>query len=199
RGRVVVVGDVGLGVSRGTMFLKELSLVLSRSYGPGRYDPAYEEGGTDYPVGYVRWTEQRNMEAFLDLLASGAINVDPLIENVYGIEQGAQAYAEMRAGNGYTSILQYPPRESQPPASVLPARATSHRSDCKLRVGCIGAGGFARDIIFPNLRAASAVILRSVATASGSSSESARRGFGFERTQTPGELIRDDNTDAVFV
>lgn len=199
RGRVVVVGDVGLGVSRATMFAGELSLVLSRSYGPGRYDPSYEEGGTDYPVGYVRWTEQRNMEAFLDLLASGAINVDPLVENTYGIEQGTQAYADLRTGKGYTSILQYSARKPQrPPAIALPAAASSN-SYSRLRIGCIGAGGFARDIIFPKLGASSFAIMRSVATASGASSESARRGFGFERAQTPTELIRDPETDAVFV
>lgn len=199
RGRVVVVGDVGLGVSRGTMFTKELSLVLSRSYGPGRYDPSYEEGGNDYPVGYVRWTEQRNMEAFLDLLASGAMNVDALIENVYRIEQGAEAYAGMRAGKGYTSILQYPARQQERSNAARPTTTASRPTDNKLRIGCIGAGGFARDIIFPNLRASSLAIMRSVATASGASSESARRGFGFERTQTPAELIRDADTDAVFI
>lgn len=199
RGRVVVVGDVGLGVSRSTMFASELSLVLSRSYGPGRYDPSYEEGGTDYPVGYVRWTEQRNMEAFLDLLASGAINVDPLIENVYPIEQGATAYAQMRARTGYTSILQYSAQEEERPPAVGPAATTSGRSEGRLRIGCIGAGGFAREIIFPNLRSSSLTVMRSVATASGTSSESARRGFGFERAQTPTQLICDSETDAVFV
>ena len=80
RGRIVVVGAVDLGVSRKAMYMKELSLVLSRSYGPGRYDAQYEEEGHDYPIGYVRWTEKRNMEAFLDLLASGAIDVAPFLE-----------------------------------------------------------------------------------------------------------------------
>ena len=73
RGRISIIGDVGMGVSRATMYRKEISLAMSRSYGPGRYDPHYEEGGQDYPIGYVRWTEKRNMEAFLDLLSSGAL------------------------------------------------------------------------------------------------------------------------------
>ena len=92
RGRIVVVGTVDLGVSRKTMYRKELSLVLSRSYGPGRYDPEYEEDGVDYPVGYVRWTEKRNMEAFLDLLSLGAVNLTRLIEKRCPVEQGSEAY-----------------------------------------------------------------------------------------------------------
>ena len=92
RGRIVVVGTVDLGVSRKAMYMKELSLVLSRSYGPGRYDSEYEEDGRDYPVGYVRWTEKRNMEAFLDLLASGAIQVTPFLERRCTVEQGSAAY-----------------------------------------------------------------------------------------------------------
>ena len=198
RGRIVVVGDVGLGVARSSMYMKELSLHLSRSYGPGRYDPAYEEGGNDYPVGYVRWTEQRNMEAFLDLLASGSINVDALIENVHTIERGAEAYAQVRTGGVYTSLLQYQAREPKTAVDAAP-RARVERAKDKLRVGCIGAGGFARDIIFPNLRSSSSVIMGSIATASGASAESARRAFSFERTQTPSELISDAKIDAVFV
>ena len=85
-----------LGVSRKAMYMKELSLVLSRSYGPGRYDSEYEEDGRDYPVGHVRWTEKRNMEAFLDLLASGAIQVSPFLERRCPVEQGSAAYEELK-------------------------------------------------------------------------------------------------------
>ena len=87
-----------MDVSRHNMYMKELSLSLSRSYGPGRYDPQYEEGGIDYPIGYVRWTERRNMEAFLDLLAGGQINVAPLLEHRYGIDEGGKAYSDIKAG-----------------------------------------------------------------------------------------------------
>lgn len=198
RGRIVVVGDVGLGVARSTMYIKELSLHLSRSYGPGRYDPAYEEGGNDYPVGYVRWTEQRNMEAFLDLLASGSINVDALTENVHTIDKGAEAYADVRKAGVYTSLLQYHVREPKTAVHAVQPRS-AERAKHNLRVGCIGAGGFARDIIFPNLCSSSSVIMGSIATASGASAESARRAFGFERTQTPSELISNSQIDAVFV
>src|SRR5437879_133256 len=93
RGRVVVVGDGGLHLSRPTFYRKELDLVISRSTGPGRYDRKYEERGVDYPLGHVRWTEQRNIEAFLGLLAQGAVRVVDLIAGEYPVEEAPQAYA----------------------------------------------------------------------------------------------------------
>lgn len=199
RGRVVVVGDVGMGVSRSNMYHKELTLAMSRSYGPGRYDPGYEESGNDYPVGYVRWTERRNMEAFLDFLASGSVDVARLLEKKYCVDDAASAYEELRAGKSYTAILEYPsaePREKDAPAKVAISRIPADR---KLRVGCIGAGGFATSQIFPYLKADSRVSLESVATASGISAESARRTTGFARAQTPSELLADPGLNAVFI
>ena len=111
RGRIVVVGAIGMGVSRGEMYRKELSLALSRSYGPGRYDPSYEEEGKDYPIGYVRWTERRNMEAFLDLVAGGQLDLTPLLRNRCSVDEAAKAYATLGSGS-YTSIIEY----SAPPA-----------------------------------------------------------------------------------
>ena len=107
------------------MYLKELSLVLSRSYGPGRYDPQYEEEGLDYPIGYVRWTEKRNMEAFLDLLASGAIDVAPFLEHRCPVEQGGVAYQELKSTGAYTVLLEYPGRVliPMPLATAAAARA----------------------------------------------------------------------------
>src|SRR3989475_8785434 len=124
RGRIIVVGAVGMGVSRSNMYMKELSLALSRSYGPGRYDPQYEEGGRDYPIGYVRWTEKRNMEAFLDLLGSGAINVSALVERRYSVDEVDKAYAELRSGKAYTAILEYVPRKEN--TSTLPTTIVLH-------------------------------------------------------------------------
>ena len=111
RGRIVVVGAIGMGVSRAEMYRKELSLALSRSYGPGRYDPGYEEEGKDYPIGYVRWTERRNMEAFLDLVAGGQLDLTPLLQNRCSVDEAANAYATLGSGS-YTSIIEY----SEPPA-----------------------------------------------------------------------------------
>jgi predicted dehydrogenase/threonine dehydrogenase-like Zn-dependent dehydrogenase len=198
RGRIVVVGTVPLGVSRDLMFKKELSLTLSRSYGPGRYDPSYEEAGNDYPVGYVRWTEQRNMEAFLHFLSTGAVKVDPLLRLRYKIEEGKRAYSEIRASGAYTAILDYESGTSSAPAPIASSSSHKERID-KLRVGCIGAGSFARSIIFPQLKALAGVQLESVATASGASAYSAQKAFEFRQAQQPAEILASGNVDAVFV
>src|SRR5271165_6031149 len=162
RGRIVVVGTVDLGVSRKAMYMKELSLVLSRSYGPGRYDSDYEEDGRDYPVGHVRWTEKRNMEAFLDLLVASAINVSALLERRCPVEQGSAAYEELKSTRAYTILLEYPSRAliSMPAASGVSSRAARAG---ELRVSCIGAGSFARAVLFPALRKTRGVALHSVA------------------------------------
>lgn len=206
RGRIVVVGTVDLGVSRKTMYMKELSLVLSRSYGPGRYDSQYEEDGLDYPVGYVRWTEKRNMEAFLDLLASGAVNVAPFLERCCPVEQGSAAYQELKDTGAYTVLLEYPSRGliSMPPstgtAAESPSRTAARSGRAgELKVSCIGAGSFARAVMIPALRKTRGVSLQSVATASGVASESARQLFGFARAVQPAELLQDKDADAIFV
>ena len=129
RGRISVIGDVGMGVSRANMYRKEISLAMSRSYGPGRYDPLYEEGGQDYPIGFVRWTEKRNMEAFLDLLSAGSLAVDPLLAQQFPVEDGGKAYAAVEAG-AYTGIIDYhAPSDGAPIAKPsLPAHAPQPRS-----------------------------------------------------------------------
>jgi predicted dehydrogenase/threonine dehydrogenase-like Zn-dependent dehydrogenase len=200
RGRLVIVGDVGMGVSRGNMYMKEISLSMSRSYGPGRYDPRYEEGGQDYPVGYVRWTERRNMEAFLDLLSTGAIGVQPLLAHRYPVEDGGKAYADLKSGI-YTGIIDYHAlSDGRPAAKTASAeRTVVVRPIGKVRIGCLGAGGFARGVIFPNLRSCSEVVFESVATGSGVAAESARKGFGFATAETPSELLANANVDAAFI
>ncbi len=199
RGRIVIVGDVGMGVSRGNMYMKELSLLMSRSYGPGRYDPSYEEAGKDYPVGYVRWTERRNMEAFLDLISTGAINLAALTAVKYPVESGGQAYDALSTGI-YTAIIDYDaPVDGRATRPAVPRQAPVPRPAGKLRVGCIGAGGFARSMIFPNLQPQAGVILESVATGSGVVAESTRKSFKFNRAQAPSELLQDPNVDAVFI
>jgi predicted dehydrogenase/threonine dehydrogenase-like Zn-dependent dehydrogenase len=195
RGRISIVGDVGMGVSRANMYRKEISLAMSRSYGPGRYDPRYEEGGQDYPIGFVRWTEKRNMEAFLDLLSSGSLEVEALLAHQYRVEDGAKAYAAVEAG-AYTGIIDY-----HTAADARPAQGPSvqPRWKDKLRVGCIGAGGFARGIILPHLRSSDELLLESVAGNTGAAAESARTGFGFAMAESPSELLANPNVDAVFI
>ncbi|PYV50089.1 MAG: hypothetical protein DMG98_28450, partial [Acidobacteria bacterium] len=199
RGRIVVVGDVGLGVSRPNVYLKELSISLSRSYGPGRYDAYYEEGGIDYPIGYVRWTEKRNMEAFVQFLAARSINLAPLIEKRYPVEQADTAYAAIRESGSYTALIDYAVPEAAATSASVPAPQRQKRSPGEFKVGCIGAGGFARNIIFPALRNRKGVILESVATASGIAAQSACKSFGFTKAQTPSDLLQDAETDGVFI
>ena len=199
RGRIVVVGDVNMGVSRPNMYHKELTLSMSRSYGPGRYDPRYEEAGNDYPVGYVRWTERRNMEGFLDCLALRSIDVTPFLERRYSINEGRQAYEALKSEGAYTGILEYGNCSEQLVPASLKVSIQRALLSGRLQVGCIGAGGFARSYIMPALKTAADVSLHSVATASGVTAESARRNFGFARTQTPSELIGDPELNAVFI
>jgi predicted dehydrogenase len=198
RGRIVVLGAVPLGVSRDLMYRKELSLSLSRSYGPGRYDSSYEESGNDYPVGYVRWTEQRNMEAFLGFLSTDAAKVDPLLRLQYNIEDGSRAYSEIQRSGAYTAILKYGSRDflDRPQSRVAPA---GREMKGVLRIGCIGAGSFARSVIFPHLQGSENVQLESVGSASGASAFSVQKSFAFRRAQQPTEILSDPNLDAVFI
>lgn len=196
RGRIVIVGNAGTDVPRAVLYRKELSLVLSRSYGPGRYDPAYEEDGHDYPVGYVRWTEKRNLEAFLDALSTGAVDVSPLLQRRCPFERAAEALAGLGEGKAYTAILEYP-QESTLRAPKPHLVCTAPQAG-ELRVGCIGAGTFAREQIFPNLRQ-EGVRLLCVASASGVTAEAARKKFGFAHACTPSELFDRPDVNAVFV
>ncbi len=198
RGRIVIVGTVGLGVSRAAMYNKELSLTLSRSYGPGRYDPQYEELGQDYPIGYVRWTERRNMEAFLDLIANQSIRIEGLIGNRRAFQDGPRAYEELKNSPTYTVLLEYP-GASLPTRSVIAVPQAVAPVQGDIRVACIGAGTFARGVLFPALRSMSGVQLHSVATSSGTSAVSAVKSFGFRAGQSPQELLNDPTSQIVFV
>jgi len=198
RGRIIVVGAVGMGVSRSNMYLKELSVALSRSYGPGRYDPQYEEGGIDYPIGYVRWTERRNMEAFLDLLAAGQIDVTALLEHRYPIEEGAKAFADLKNGI-YTAILEYDGAPAVSQRSMTAVLAARPRTGDEVRVGCIGAGSFASSVIFPNLQSIKGVRLHAVSSVTGAGAASAQRAFKFRTAEQPSELLNNPSVDSVFI
>jgi polar amino acid transport system substrate-binding protein len=199
RGRIVVVGDVGLGVSRPNVYLKELSVSLSRSYGPGRYDVDYEEGGIDYPIGYVRWTEKRNMEAFINFLAARSIDVARLIEKRYPVEQADSAYVAIRESGSYTALIDYAVSEPAAATASVPVTVRKTRASGEFKVGCIGAGGFAKNIIFPALSSQKGLVLESVATASGIGAQSACKSFGFSKAQTAADLLQDSVTDGIFV
>lgn len=194
RARVVVVGDVPVEAPRDVLFAKELELVVSRSYGPGRYDPEYEEKGHDYPVGHVRWTERRNMEAFVDLLAAGAIDVLQTVTHRFPVEAAAEAYGTLETTPGSVVLLEYPrtelPERAAPATEVHPSRAPSK----VLRVGLIGTGSFASRILVPAIAHERAEIA-AVASLQG-------RPAGVEGARhaaSPEELIDDPDVHAVFV
>jgi predicted dehydrogenase len=204
KGRVVVVGQVRMDVPRRSYYHRELSLTVSCSYGPGRYDPQYEEYGRDYPVAYVRWTEQRNLEAFLDLLAAGRVRVAPLITHRVPLAQAERAYALLgpaRAEGALGIVLTYPSSFGPPARTVgLARRATAAPAAGVVTVAAVGSGTFARSVLFPALRRAGGMRLRAVVASSGASALSAARRFGFEQAATDlPAVLADPDVQAVFV
>jgi predicted dehydrogenase/threonine dehydrogenase-like Zn-dependent dehydrogenase len=202
RGRVIVVGDVGMHLERRPYFEKELSLIVSRSYGPGRYDPSYEVHGTDYPLPYVRWTERRNMSSFLDLIGQGSVSVDALITQRYPIEEAETAY-EIVTGKrevpAIAIVLEYEGDEMPASRVDLPtARPRPHTGGVTL--GIIGAGQFAKGILLPEFVGQRGVTVRAVCTASGLTSEHAAKRYGASYcTSDPAELLKDPEINAVII
>ncbi len=155
RGRIVLVGVTGLELNRADFYEKELSFQVSCSYGPGRYDPSYEDGGQDYPLGFVRWTEQRNFEAVLDMLASGQLDVKPLISKRYSFENAAQAYADLTNDkSGLGLLLEYSAPEDQRLKAQVTLSGTARLRQDKPVLGVIGAGNYASRILIPAFKEA---------------------------------------------
>jgi polar amino acid transport system substrate-binding protein len=197
RGRVVVVGAVGLNIPRKPYYDRELSFRISMSYGPGRYDPEYEERGHDYPFGYVRWTEGRNIEAFLDLLAEGRVNVEPLITHRFKVAESEAAY-ELITGNEphLGVVLQYDSgREIE---RRIPLVVKTSGPAAAVRVGLIGAGGYAKAMLLPNFKAAGAEF-QSIATASGVTARSVGEQNGFHFCVSSAEEVIDDDQANLIV
>ncbi len=157
RGRIVLVGVTGLELNRADFYTKELSFQVSCSYGPGRYDPAYEEQGQDYPLGFVRWTEQRNFEAILDMMASGQINVKPLITHRFAFEDAPAAYqllTEDKSGLGI--LLKYSARAAERDLRSVPMRTGQKFDVTRPVLGFIGAGNYASRMLIPAFKAGGA-------------------------------------------
>lgn len=177
RGRVVVVGAVGLDLERNAMYRKEIDLRISRSYGPGRYDSEYEEQGATYPVGYVRWTETRNLQMIVDLLAAGTLDVQPLVSAEYAVSDAAVAYGRITSGDAAAVgvLLSYP--QSDPlraPLRVWQPDVVPQLRPGQVGMVLVGSGQFARLMHIPNLRALqSEVIVRGVVSATGGSARQA--------------------------
>ncbi len=202
RGRVVVVGDVGLDLKRHDMYEKELELRMSTSYGPGRYDPVYEQEGQDYPYGYVRWTEGRNMEEYLRLLAEGRVTLAHLAAERYSIDEATAAYeALQRQGPKPTVVvLEYEPeaRALERTVRTAPARAAAAG---RIRVGLAGAGSFAEGTHVPNLlKLRSDFELRAVMSRTGSAAKAlATRNEAAYATTDYDALLSDDEVDLVLI
>jgi predicted dehydrogenase/threonine dehydrogenase-like Zn-dependent dehydrogenase len=200
KGRVVLVGVVGLELDRRQFYFKEAEFVVSCSYGPGRYDPAYEEQGRDYPAAYVRWTEQRNMQAVLDMMASHRLDVSPLISHRFKVEDAASAYELIENGKEpYLGILiEYP--DVDPKAVQRRIELSSKPVKGKIGVGCLGAGNFARTTLIPGLKKISDYHMRILCSAGGVSAEHSGRKLGFDAVATDEEAVcSDKNVNAVFV
>jgi polar amino acid transport system substrate-binding protein len=200
KGRVGVVGLVGMDIPRQIYYERELSLLMSMSYGPGRYDAEYEERGHDYPLGYVRWTEGRNIEAFLDLVADGSLNLEKLITHRFPIEQGETAY-QLISGEikePYLGILlQYDTEKEL--VSKIELKPKSSVSADKVQVGMLGAGSYARKFLLPNLKA-NGVEFNSIATASGLSAKDIGGQYGFAAcVSTADEVLQDETTNLIVI
>ncbi len=206
RGRIVLTGVTGLELNRSDFYEKELSFQVSCSYGPGRYDSEYEDRGHDYPVGYVRWTEQRNFEAVLDLMDAGKLNVRPLITHRFPIDKAPGAYALISENREpYMGIiLDYEPQSEEalrPKSTILLQEEPRHQShtEAKPAVGFIGAGSFATRILAPAV-AKTGAKLKTVSSASGVSGTHLGRKLGFERSTTDNrEILEDPTIAAVFI
>lgn len=199
RGRLVVVGDVGLQLDRRPFYEHELEVRFARSYGPGRYDRSYEEWGVDYPIGHVRWTEARNMEAYLDLVARDRLQVEDLVTHVFPLDDAAEAYATIESDDSALAVqLSY-----ESPAEVVRAgvELTPRRTGTRLAAGVIGAGTYARTTFLPALKAAGWSTALAAVTSSGAlTARHLAERHGIARVlPSADELIQDSDVDVVFV
>ncbi len=210
RGRIVLVGVTGLDLLRDDFFKKELTFQVSASYGPGRYDPNYEEKGQDYPIGFVRWTEQRNFEAVLDMMADGRLDLQPLISHRFTLDQTEAAYTVVGGSEPSMGILlEYPSREEKPDVVVresmvrvalLPRPLSQGERGGKVpAVAFVGSGNYATSVLIPAFKEAGAY-LASVASSAGISGVHAGKKHGFDETTTDtATLFTDSKVDTLVV
>jgi len=207
RGRVVAVGAVGMDIPRRTYYQKEIDFIVSRSYGPGRYDPVYEEGGLDYPLGFVRWTAGRNLAAFVNLLGEGKLDVSRLISHRFSIDEAPEAYRLItkKKGEPFLGVLlTYPQDEGvdiKVGKTVLTTAKTSRAVPGQVNLGVIGAGNFAGAVLLPVLKSLGSIQRVGIASASGLSAQHAARKFGFGYATSDADAIFNDpeiNTVAIL-
>ena len=204
-GKVVIVGAVGMDIPREPYYNKEIELRVSRSYGPGRYDRNYEEFGQDYPPAYVRWTENRNMQAFVDLLSMKKISLDNIITHEFAIDDAPDAYEIIEARKPYLGmILKYDVEKELDDKIILTPHDTKSKSvsgsSDKPVVGVIGAGIFATSTLLPNLSKIKDIELKGLAAASGISAESTAKKYGFEYcTSDYNKIMSDPAINCVII
>ncbi|MFE7296427.1 bi-domain-containing oxidoreductase [Streptomyces sp. NPDC057579] len=210
RGRVVDIGKCRLDLPWNAYYEKELDVRFSRSYGPGRYDPEYELEGRDYPIGYVRWTERRNLACFLDLVARGSVDVEPLVSHVAAFDDAVETYQRLKDGDlkAVAVLFRYPEPagagEAEAPAVAVPAvnvrRSPVRAARTPVRLAFVGAGNYATSMLLPHLAQRDGVELSTVVTTTALSAANAQRKFGFaEATTDLDAVLGDKSVDAVFV
>ncbi|MFB6838976.1 bi-domain-containing oxidoreductase [Streptomyces sp. NPDC056361] len=214
RGRVVDIGKCRLDLPWNAYYEKELDVRFSRSYGPGRYDPEYELEGRDYPIGYVRWTERRNLACFLDLVARGSVDVEPLVSHVADFEDAVETYRSLKDGDlkAVAVLFRYPApegaAEAEAPEVAVPAvkrpavgtTAAARPAGTPVRLAFVGAGNYATSMLLPHLAQREGVELSKVVTTTALSAANAQRKFGFAEATTDLDSVLDDpSIDAVFV
>ncbi|WP_055554712.1 bi-domain-containing oxidoreductase [Streptomyces sp. NBRC 110028] len=214
RGRVVDIGKCRLDLPWNAYYEKELDVRFSRSYGPGRYDPEYELEGRDYPIGYVRWTERRNLACFLDLLARGSVDVEPLVSHIADFDDAVETYQRLKDGDlkAVAVLFRYPGHpgravETGAPAVAVPAvrrggkaSTPARLANASVRLAFVGAGNYATSMLLPHLERRDGVELSTVVTTTALSAANAKRKFGFaEATTDLDTVLGDPSIDAVFV
>ncbi|MER6531033.1 bi-domain-containing oxidoreductase [Streptomyces sp. NPDC001508] len=214
RGRVVDIGKCRLDLPWNAYYEKELDVRFSRSYGPGRYDPSYELEGRDYPIGYVRWTERRNLACFLDLVARGRVDVEPLVSHIADFDDAVETYQRLKDGDlkAVAVLFRYPGHpghpgraaEAEAPAVAVPAvngtPGRARAAGTPVKLAFVGAGNYATSMLLPHLAQRDGVELSAVVTTTALSAANAQRKFGFaEATTDLDAVLGDTSIDAVFV
>ena len=200
KGRVVLVGDVGLDLNREDFYKKELDFLISTSYGPGRYDPVYEIEGQDYPIAYVRWTENRNMEEYIRLLAEKKVVISDFINSDYELAEADKAYEDLKSEGDkpLLVVLGYKGNVETKNKVIINSNALNNNS---IKIGMIGAGGFAQSMHLPNIsQLSSSYSLNAIMTRTGANAKALAKQFNANYATTDyQEILEDTNIDLVFI
>lgn len=202
RGRVVIVGAVGMNLERTDFYHKEQDLLISRSYGPGRYDLTYEEHGLDYPIGYVRWTENRNMAEFLRQLSEQKLQLEPLISAIFNVDEAAQAYANLSNGPGVATLLHYPGRSGtdRPASPIKWLKQPGPVANDSIQLAIVGPGSFTQAVHLPNIQKIDNLVVRAIVSRTGLAAQQiARRTDAAYATTDLAEALTDNELNAVFI